>query len=53
MAPLTPVRAPVDIVGEPLTVHHMVKSNGEYAQSTAELFRMVGLDPSMAGPCAP
>ncbi len=44
---LDPRQRAGDIVGEPLTVHRMVKSNGEYAQRTAELFRMVGLDPSM------
>ncbi|RJX26965.1 MAG: ABC transporter ATP-binding protein [Dethiobacter sp.] len=35
------------IVGEPLKIHHLVKSNTEYQRRLAELFRMVGLDPGM------
>jgi peptide/nickel transport system ATP-binding protein len=36
-----------NIVGEPLKVHHMVRSNSEYEERVNELFRIVGLDPSM------
>ena len=35
------------IVGEPLRVHHLVKSKKEYQERVEELFRMAGLDPSM------
>jgi peptide/nickel transport system ATP-binding protein len=35
------------IVGEPLIIHSLVKSNSEYREKVEELFRMVGLDPSM------
>jgi peptide/nickel transport system ATP-binding protein len=44
---LDPRQSAGNIVGEPLKVHHMVNSNGEYQQRVAELFRTVGLDPSM------
>jgi len=37
-----------DIVGEPLTVHKMVKSRGEYREQVAELLSTVGLNPQMA-----
>jgi peptide/nickel transport system ATP-binding protein len=44
---LDPRQSAGNIVGEPLKVHRMVNSHGEYRQRLAELFRMVGLDPSM------
>jgi peptide/nickel transport system ATP-binding protein len=44
---LNPRQSAGNIVGEPLKVHHMVSGNGEYQQRVAELFRTVGLDPSM------
>lgn len=37
-----------DIVGEPLTVHKMIKSKGEYREQVAELLSVVGLNPQMA-----
>ena len=44
---LDPRQSAGDIVGEPLTIHRLVRNNGEYRQRLAELFRMVGLDPAM------
>jgi peptide/nickel transport system ATP-binding protein len=44
---LDPRQSAESIVGEPLRVHHMVKTNAEYKDRVAELFRTVGLDPSM------
>lgn len=35
------------IVGEPLKVHNMTSSQKDYKDKVAELFRTVGLDPSM------
>jgi oligopeptide/dipeptide ABC transporter ATP-binding protein len=35
------------IVGEPLKVHRLVRSNKEYEEKVEEIFRMAGLDPSM------
>ncbi|MBA7667639.1 Oligopeptide transport ATP-binding protein OppF [subsurface metagenome] len=35
------------IVGEPLQVQHMVKTKAELDERVEQLFRMVGLDPSM------
>jgi peptide/nickel transport system ATP-binding protein len=35
------------IVGEPLGVHHLVKTRKEYRERVDELFLMAGLDPSM------
>jgi oligopeptide/dipeptide ABC transporter ATP-binding protein len=35
------------IVGEPLIIHSMVMSQSQYRERVEELFRMVGLDPSM------
>jgi oligopeptide transport system ATP-binding protein len=37
-----------NIIGEPLVVHHMVKSKGEYQDQIQELLEMVGLMPGMA-----
>jgi peptide/nickel transport system ATP-binding protein len=36
-----------NIVGEPLIIHSMVKSQSEYRNRVEELLRIVGLDPSM------
>jgi peptide/nickel transport system ATP-binding protein len=36
------------IVGEPLTIHHMVFSKSEFRDKVDELFRIVGLDPGMS-----
>ena len=44
---LDPRQSAESIVGEPLRVHHMVKTNAEYKERVAELFRIVGLDPCM------
>jgi len=44
---LDPRQSAESIVGEPLKVHNMVKSNADYKDRVAELFRTVGLDPSM------
>jgi len=45
---LDPRQSAGSIVGEPLKVHHLVHDKHEYEHRVAELFRMVGLDPSMA-----
>jgi oligopeptide/dipeptide ABC transporter ATP-binding protein len=44
---LDPRQSAGSIVGEPLKVHRLVQSNHDYEERVAELFRMVGLDPSM------
>jgi peptide/nickel transport system ATP-binding protein len=44
---LDPRQSAGSIVGEPLRIHHMVTSKGEYNDRVEELFRIVGLDPSM------
>ncbi|MCL5951698.1 MAG: ATP-binding cassette domain-containing protein [Chloroflexi bacterium] len=44
---LDPRQSAGDIVGEPLKIHHLVKSQGEYRDRVAELFRMVGLNPGL------
>ncbi len=36
------------IVGEPLKIHKMCTTKGEYQDRVEQLFRMVGLDPTMA-----
>jgi peptide/nickel transport system ATP-binding protein len=36
-----------NIVGEPLIIHSLIKDQSEYKDRVEELFRMVGLDPSM------
>ena len=46
---LDPRQSAGSIVGEPLKIHHMVSSNGEYQDRVEKLFRTVGLDPSMTG----
>jgi peptide/nickel transport system ATP-binding protein len=44
---LDPRQTAGGIVGEPLKIHHMVSSNNKYKERVEELFRIVGLDPSM------
>src|SRR5262245_45561742 len=44
---LNPRMSAGEIVGEPLTVHKLVHSQGELRERVAELFTIVGLDPSM------
>ena len=36
-----------DIIGEPIIIHNLSKSRAEYCEKTAELLRIVGLDPAM------
>ena len=45
---LDPRQSAGSIVGEPLKIHNMVLNKGEYKDRVEELFRIVGLDPSMA-----
>jgi oligopeptide/dipeptide ABC transporter ATP-binding protein len=45
---LDPRQSAGSIVGEPLRIHDMVKSPSEYRDRVDELFRVVGLDPSMS-----
>ena len=45
---LDPRQTAGSIVGEPLTVHHLVNGGGyKYSERVEQLFRIVGLDPSM------
>jgi len=44
---LNPRMSASDIVGEPLIVHGLVNSKGEYADRVDELFIMTGLSPDM------
>ena len=44
---LDPRMKVTDIIGEPLVVHGLAGSRSEYREQTAELLRVVGLDPSM------
>ncbi len=44
---LNPRMSAGSIVGEPLGVHHLVKSRRERRERVAELFQMAGLDPGM------
>ena len=44
---LDPRMKVADIIGEPIVVHNMAGSRTEYRDQTAELLRVVGLDPSM------
>jgi len=46
---LDPRQSAGGIVGEPLTVQHLVNSKKEYEERVEQLFRMVGLDPTMVG----
>ncbi len=45
---LDPRQSAGSIVGEPLIVHKMTQSKGEYRDQVAELLTVVGLNPSMA-----
>lgn len=44
---LDPRQSAGGIVGEPLKIHHLVNSKQDYEDKVEQLFRMVGLDPSM------
>ena len=44
---LDPRQSAGSIVGEPLKIHKLVKTKDEYRDRVADLFRTVGLDPSM------
>jgi peptide/nickel transport system ATP-binding protein len=44
---LDPRQSAGNIVGEPLIVHSLTKTKDEYKKRVDELFRIVGLDPSM------
>nr|WP_157076773.1 ABC transporter ATP-binding protein [Halalkalibacter krulwichiae] len=44
---LDPRQTAESVVGEPLIVHGLVKNKKEYTNRVEELFRMVGLDPSL------
>lgn len=44
---LDPRQSAGSIVGEPLKIHHLANSKQEYEDKVEQLFRMVGLDPSM------
>jgi len=44
---LDPRQNAESIVGEPLIVHNMITKQSDYKDRVAELFRTVGLDPSM------
>jgi peptide/nickel transport system ATP-binding protein len=44
---LDPRQSAGSIVGEPLVIHQMVTSKSEYNERVEQLFRVVGLDPSM------
>jgi peptide/nickel transport system ATP-binding protein len=45
---LDPRQSAGSIVGEPLKIHNMSGTQSEYKDRVEELFRIVGLDPSMA-----
>jgi peptide/nickel transport system ATP-binding protein len=45
---LDPRQSAGSIVGEPLTVHSITTSKSQYRERVEELFRIVGLDPSMS-----
>jgi oligopeptide/dipeptide ABC transporter ATP-binding protein len=45
---LDPRQSAGSIVGEPLKIHDMVMSKSEYKDRVEQLFRIVGLDPSMS-----
>jgi peptide/nickel transport system ATP-binding protein len=44
---LDPRQSAGSIVGEPMLTHNMAKARSEYRDRVEELFRIVGLDPSM------
>ena len=45
---LDPRQSAGSIVGEPLKIHQVYTKKGEYKERVEELFRIVGLDPSMS-----
>ena len=45
---LNPRMSAGSIVGEPLVIHNMYRSRQEYQERIAELFQIVGLNPTMA-----
>jgi len=45
---LDPRQSAGGIVGEPLKIHRMIVNHSEYNDRVEQLFRLVGLDPSMA-----
>jgi peptide/nickel transport system ATP-binding protein len=45
---LDPRQSAGSIVGEPLKIHNMVANSREYQERIDQLFRIVGLDPSMS-----
>jgi peptide/nickel transport system ATP-binding protein len=45
---LDPRQSAGSIVGEPMKIHSMILTRGEYRDRVERLFRIVGLDPSMA-----
>jgi peptide/nickel transport system ATP-binding protein len=46
---LDPRQSAGNIVGEPLKIHNLVKTRQQYKDRVEELFKTVGLDPSMIG----
>jgi len=44
---LDPRQSAGSIVGEPLIIHKLIKNKAEYKERVENLFRIVGLDPSM------
>jgi oligopeptide/dipeptide ABC transporter ATP-binding protein len=44
---LDPRKSAGNIVGDPLRIHHLVKGRRAYNDRVEQLFRLVGLDPSM------
>ena len=44
---LNPRMSSMNIVGEPLTVHHLTATKSEYRDRVAQLFQIVGLNPNM------
>jgi oligopeptide/dipeptide ABC transporter ATP-binding protein len=44
---LDPRQSAGSIVGEPLHIHHMIGNKSDYKDRVEQLFRLVGLDPSM------
>jgi peptide/nickel transport system ATP-binding protein len=45
---LDPRQSAGSIVGEPLKIHEMVSDKSQYSERVEQLFRIVGLDPSMS-----
>lgn len=45
---LNPRMSAGEIIGEPLIIHNMVESKGEFRDQVEELLRIVGLNPAMA-----